>query len=59
MEGSPSHLIPEEASDTECTKTIAAQAEQSNKHGEKRGNVGDEGDDDVKFAVVAVEHEAG
>lgn len=60
-ERSLSHLFPKEASYTECqcAADLAAQAEQSNEHDEKQDDVGDEGHDDVKFAVVGVEYDAG
>lgn len=60
-ERSLSHLLPKEAAYTECqcAADLAAQAEQSNEHDEKQKDVGDEGHDDVKFAAVRVEYDAG
>jgi len=54
-ERSLSHLFPKESSDPECATTFATQSEQSNEHGEKQDDVGDEAVDDVKFAAVGVD----
>ena len=53
-----SHLFPKETPYTICTKTVAVQAEQSNKHDKKQENVSDEGDDYVEFGTVGVEYDA-
>jgi len=52
-----SHLFQKEAPYTICTKTVAVQAEQSNKHDEKQNDVSDEADDHVKFGTVGVEYD--
>jgi hypothetical protein len=55
-EGSLSHLFPKKASNTECPTFVAAQAEQSNEHGEKQDNVRDDENNDIKFAGVRVKY---
>lgn len=58
MEWLLSHLFPKEARYTICTKTVAVQAEQSNKYDEKQDDVSDEADDYVKLGTVGVEYDA-
>lgn len=47
-------LSPQELSQTKSTGPVAAQADQSNEHNEKQNDVGNEGDDNVKFVALGI-----
>jgi hypothetical protein len=54
-----SHLIPQEASRSQCTMSVAAKVEQANEHDDKQEHVRNKRDDHGDFGGLEVERHAG